>query len=201
MNSPACFRFFIHGCKVEVNFYFFAFLCIVSFFDKSGMLLFGVLSATLHELGHLAAMLLLPRQAPSEVRLTPFGIKIKNAPLAEFMDGSIAVLAAGSAVNFLLSAVTLPFSPRLAAMNFVMGAMNLLPVEMLDGGGIARLLLCRMVSQRTAEQLVTALSLLVLSGMSLLGVYILFRTRYNFTLLGMSLWMLFSLLLRLTNNQ
>ena len=194
MNS---FTFHIKGCKVSIDFYFFALLCVVSFFDTSGMLLFGILSATLHEWGHLTAMLLIPRQAPAAVHVTPFGIRIGGAPLAEFMDGSIIVLAAGSAVNLLLGACLLFFSPSLAAMNFVMGAMNLLPVEMLDGGGIARLLLCRKFSAHTAEILLTVSSLLILSGMSLTGVYILFRTRYNFTLLGMSLGMLLSMLLRL----
>ena len=198
MNS---FTFHIKGCKVSVNFYFFALLCVISWFDTSGMLLFGILSATLHELGHLTAMLLIPGQAPAAVSVTPFGIRIGGAPLAEFMDGSITVLAAGSTVNFLLGAALLPFSPQPATMNFVMGAMNLLPVTMLDGGGIARLLLCKVFPPSTAEKLLTALSLTVLSGLSLLGVAVLFRTRYNFTLLGMSLWMLFSLLLRLSKNQ
>lgn len=200
MNFSVFFTFCVKGCKVNINFYFFAFLAVISFFDKSGMLLFGMVSATLHELGHLTAMLLLPGQAPSEVSLTPFGIRIKNAPLAEFMSGSITVLAGGSAVNFLLAAATLPFAPRLSSLNFVMGAMNLLPVETLDGGGIARILLYRMCAQRTAEKISIAISLLVLSGMAMLGVYILFRTRYNFTLLGMSLWMLLSILVRLTKN-
>lgn len=194
------FTFHIKDCKVSVNFYFFAFLCVVSLLDKSGMILFGILSATLHELGHLIAMLIIPGQAPAAVCLTPFGIRIGGAPLAEFMSGHIIVLAAGSAVNLLLGVILLPFAPRLSTLNFVMGAMNLLPVEMLDGGGIMRLLLCKVFSQSTAEKLLIAISLIVLGGMSLLGVDILFRTRYNFTLLGMSLWMLFSLLLRLTKK-
>lgn len=193
-------RFRIRDCEIRLDFYFFAFLCIVSFFDKSGMILWGILSATMHECGHLAAMLLIPGQSPSEVCLTPFGIRIKNAPLAEFMGGSMIVLAAGSAVNMALAAVFFKLAPNLSALNFVMGAMNLLPVEMLDGGGIARLILCRIFNENTAEKILIVISLLVLTVMSLAGVYILFRTRYNFTFLGMSLWMLLSMLLRLAKE-
>ena len=191
----------IKDCEIKINFYFFALLCVISFFDKSGMILFGILSALLHESGHLAAMLLIPGQSPSEVCLTPFGIRIKKAPLAEFMGGNLIVLASGSAVNLVLAALLFPFWRDLAALNFVMGIMNLLPVETLDGGGIISLLLRRVCRQYTAEKITTSISLLVLIAMSFMGIYILFRTRYNFTLLGMSLWMLTTMLLRIMREE
>ncbi len=190
----------IKHCRIRINFYFFALLCVISFFDRSGMLLAGLLSALLHECGHLTVMLLTPGQAPSEISVTPFGIRIYGAPLAEFTDGSLAVLTAGSGANFLIGGAALVFSPHLAALNFVMGAMNLLPVDTLDGGGIVRLLLRRVCTERTAEYLLTALSLLTLTGMALAGVGILCRTGYNFSLLAMSLWLLLSLMLRLTGH-
>lgn len=192
--------FQIKNCSVHLNFYFFALACAVAFFDRSGLLLTGLLTALLHEAGHLAVMLVLPGQAPSEVCLTPFGIRIKRRPLSEFARGGIIVLAAGSAVNLTLAAVTAFFAPSFAAVNLAMGLMNLLPVDSLDGGGILKICLCRALDESLAERISTTVSIAVLFGMSFLGIYILFRTRYNFTLLGMSLWLLLSLVVRLLNS-
>lgn len=191
----------IKHCRIRVNFYFFALLCVIAFFDRSGMLLAGLVAALLHECGHLAVMLLLPGQTPSDISVTPFGIRIHESPLAEYRAGHLAVLAAGSGVNFFIGSVTMAFCPRFAALHFVMGAINLLPVDTLDGGGILRILLRRLFSQKTTERLLTVSSLVTLTALSLAGVYVLFRSRYNFTLLGMSLCLLFSLLLRLSRHK
>ncbi|MBQ1413392.1 MAG: hypothetical protein IIY93_09415 [Clostridia bacterium] len=187
-----------HG-TIRVDFFFFAVLCALSFFDRSGLLLPSLFSALLHEAGHLTAMYLLPGQAPTEMDVTPFGLRLHGAPLAEYMDGRLIVLAAGSAANWLAAGVLLPFFPRLAALNFVMGALNLLPVDSLDGGGLLRLVLRRRMGEAAAEAVLTAVSLLTLIVISLVGVTVLFRSRYNFTLLGLSLTLLFSLLLRLAH--
>ena len=192
--------FTVRQCRVTVGFPFFALLCALSLCDRSGMLLTGLSAALLHEAGHLTAMLLIPGQAPASVAVTPFGIRIGRRPLSSCANGCLTVLAAGSAVNLLVGALTLPFFPRLAALHLVTGGMYLLPVDTLDGGGILRLLLARFLPERAAEGALTVLSLLTLTALSLLGVTVLCRTRYNFTLLGMSLWLLLSLLLRLSGH-
>lgn len=198
------FSFYIkRRVRVNVSFYFFTVAAVIALFDRSGLLLMGLLSALLHEAGHLTAMLLLPGHAPTEISLTPFGLKIRSSPLAEFADGNPAVLAAGSGVNLALAAVFYFLVPRYAVMarfaslNLVMGTVNLLPVETLDGGGLLRLLLRRILSDRACDFVMTAVSLVTLTVMAFAGFIVLLRTRYNFTLLGMSLCLLFSLLLRL----
>lgn len=190
-------NFTLHGCKISVSFYFFAVAAIISFFDRSGMMPAGILSALLHESGHLIAMMIVPNQRPEEVSITPFGMKIKSNAMSELMRGRIIVLAAGSAVNLAIAALCLKSMPQIAAMNFVLGATNLLPVDTLDGGGIAKILLHSILGDKSAEMVCTIISLIVLSLMAFAGVYILFRTKYNFTLLGMSLWMLCVMIMRL----
>ena len=152
----SAFSFYIkRRVRVNVSFYFFAVAAVIALSDKSGMLLMGLLSAGLHEAGHLTAMLLLPGHAPTEISLTPFGLKIRSSPLAEFADGNPAVLAAGSGVNLALAAVFYALAhviscstcpAKFASLNLVMGTVNLLPVETLDGGGLLRLLLRRLFS-------------------------------------------------------
>ncbi len=192
--------FDLKGCKVRINFYFFASAVIMAMFDRSGMMLGGMLSALLHESGHLIAMTVIPRQHPKEISITPFGLKIQNNSMAEFARGRVVVLAAGSAVNFILAASLIKLSPQLASMNFVLGAMNLLPVESFDGGGILKHILSSFMSEKSAEIAVTAVSLIILSVLAFIGVYILFRTKYNFTLLGMSLWLLTTVVIRLARK-
>lgn len=200
----SAFSFYIkRRVRVNVSFYFFAVAAVIALFDKSGLLLMGLLSALLHEAGHLTTMLLLPGHAPTEISLTPFGLKIHSSPLAEFADGSPAVLAAGGGVNLALAAFFYFFLPRCAVMarfaslNLVMGTVNLLPVETLDGGGLLRLLLRRFLPDRTCDFVMSTVSLVTLTVMAFAGFIILLQTRYNFTLLGMSLCLLFSLLLRI----
>ena len=176
--------FFFRNCRVRVSFYFFALLCIAAFFDRSGFMMWGLLAAVLHECGHLAAMLVIPGHAPREIRLTPFGMRIENSPLLIDGRGNLLVLAAGSGTNFLCAAVTFGRLPAFSAVSLVLGLLNLLPVESLDGGRIL-LLLCRgIMSRRAAGILVKGLSWVTLSGMTLLGVCLLMDTGYNFSLLG-----------------
>ncbi len=192
--------FTFKGCKIKVSFYFFASVAIMALFDSSGMLIGGMLSATLHELGHLAAMLLIPDRQPSQISVTPFGLRIKGSPLAEFADGEIIVLSAGCAVNLVLAAATFGIFPKFAAMNLVLGALNALPVDSFDGGAIFKILLSRRFGAKATEVISTAVSLLVVIIMAFVGVRILFCTGYNFTLLGMSLWLLATIVLRLARG-
>lgn len=190
-------KFTFKGCTITINFYFFAIAAIISLFDSGGMMIGGIISAMLHEFGHLTAMMVIPGQIPAEVNVTPFGMRIKNNPVAEFMRGRITVLAAGSAVNLALAVIFISILPHFAAMNFILGTMNLLPVDTLDGGGIMKNLLCRRFSEKISECILTVISIVVLIALAFVGVYILFRTRYNFTLLGMALWLLVSVILHL----
>ncbi|MDD6396258.1 MAG: site-2 protease family protein [Firmicutes bacterium] len=193
-------NFILKGCKVSINFYFFASAVVLAMFDRSGMMLGGIISALMHESGHLAAMLIIPHQHPKEISITPFGLKIQNNSMAEFARGRVVVLAAGSVVNLILAACLFRLSPRLAAMNFVLGTMNLLPVESFDGGGILKLALSWFIGSKKAEIAVTVVSVIILTALAFVGVYILFRTKYNFTLLGMSLWLLVTVIIRLVKK-
>ena len=178
--------FRVMNCRVRVNFYFFALLCAAASFDRGGMMLWGLLAALLHECGHIAAMVTLPGQAPDEIRLTPFGIRIQSNPLSQLGKGSCPILAAGSAANFLCAAATFGFLPDFAAVSLVLGLLNLLPVGSMDGGGLLRLALERHLSEETASRVLHIISWSTLCGMMLLGIYVLTVTGYNFTLLGAS---------------
>lgn len=181
------FSVFHKKCRVKISFYFFALLCLAASFDRSGIMVWGLLAALLHECGHVTAMLLLPGQAPREISVTPFGMKIDSSPLAAFDKGSLPVLAAGSGVNFISAAVTFGFLPDFAAVSLVLGLFNMLPVENMDGGGILRIALERILSDNSADRVMKIISWVTLAAMLLLGIYVLVVTGYNFTWIGTAL--------------
>jgi Zn-dependent proteases len=173
-------------CRVKVSFYFFAIACAAAFFDRSGVMLWGMLAALLHECGHVAVMAAIPGQLPREVSLTPFGVKIEKSPLSEYGSGHLAVLGAGSCVNLITAAVTFGFLPTFASVSFLLGVMNLLPVEGMDGGGILRSVLGKFRKGRSADRAGRIISWGTLVGMTILGIYVLVSTGRNFTLLAMA---------------
>ena len=179
--------FRIGKCRVSVSFYFFALLCAASFFDRTGNLPWGLLAASLHEAGHLAAMFFIPGNAPEEVSVTPFGMRIERNPLSEFGRGNAFVLAAGSGMNFLCAAVTFGFLPQFASVSLVLGVLNVLPVEGMDGGGILRIVLEQTFAPGKAGFLLKIVSYATLAAMLLTGILVLAATGYNVTLIGVTL--------------
>ena len=177
-------NFTVKNCRVSVNFYFFALICAAAFFDRSGVMQWGLLAALLHECGHLAAMLLIPGQSPGKISITPFGMKIENSPLSEFARGNSVVLAAGSVVNLLSAAVTFGIQPDFAAVSLVLGMMNLLPVEGMDGGGLLRNIIEGFLPPSSAGRVMNYVTWTTLGAMFLLGLYVLIATGYNISLLG-----------------
>ena len=178
-------------CRVKISFYFFALLCLAAFLDRGGVLLWGLFAALLHEGGHIVAMRLTAEGLPKEIRLTPFGVRIENSPLAETGRGRLGVLAAGSGMNFLCVAVTFGILPSFAAVSLVLGILNLLPVEGMDGGGILLLLLERekekkRLSAKAASRLYRIVTTGTLCLTALAGVAVLLATGGNGTLLGVA---------------
>ncbi|MFR7484548.1 MAG: hypothetical protein ACLUVP_04510 [Acutalibacter sp.] len=71
-----------------------------------------------------------------------------------------------------------------------------LPIEPLDGGMALHSLLCARMKASTAARVSTALSAACLLPLAVLGFAILLRTRYNFTLLAMSLYLMLYLVFK-----
>ena len=176
--------FYLGGCRIRVSFYFFALVCAGAFFDRSGITLLGLAAAFLHEAGHLAAMLTLPGEFPGEISVTPFGIRIRGDSLSRSDWASPLVLAAGSGVNLLSVAVTFGFLPEFAAVSFVIGAINLLPVEGTDGGGLVAYAAEKRLPADVSVRVTGIISFVTLCAMALAGIIVLVATGYNFTLLG-----------------
>lgn len=155
---------------------------------------YGVMA--IHECAHLLAALWIGLK-PSYMAFYPFGVNLRlfNKIVYGLAD-EIILYAAGPCVNGLLAAVSLfwfgdyGWGRWFYYSNLLMFFMNLLPVAPLDGGIIFKKILCRRLGYyegtRTARAVSAVLSLCFL-GAGIYGVYI---TGYNFTVLFLSVLMI-----------
>lgn len=191
--------FVLGCCRVEVKFSCFALFAFCCLFAGAPSSAFLFLAVALHELAHLTVLLLF-RAPPKAVQLSALGCRVvlssehrltyrKNAivslagPFANLLSwGIMALLAKGSHV--------------FAAASLTLGLFHTLPIEPLDGGLALRSLLSGAMDERKAGKITFFLSLSLLLPLSVLGFLILLRTRYNFSLLLMSLYLMLYLVLK-----
>ena len=83
-----------------------------------------------------------------------------------------------------------------AAANLSVGLFNCLPVMSLDGGQLLYLLLCRRFSQEFSEKAVDVCTFVCIFPLAALGFLVLLRSENNFSLLFVSIYLVFSLLFK-----
>lgn len=165
-------------------------------FDPGAVLLLGLLlfalslqeivalllSACVHELGHVAAMLSLGVPIYG-VRFAVSGPVIRCGAVSSRMQQFFCALA-GPALGVLLAGVIFPFWPLCAEVSLLLSLMNLLPVSPLDGG--------RALSSLTAgkrEEILARTSFLIPVGVMAAGLW-LFAQGLGLGLLVFGAWLL-----------
>lgn len=186
-----------HRPGIEVSPGFLLLLGVLFWLDEGvGLLAWGLLACLLHELGHVAAALAFGGRV-DRLSLTAVGAELSfayPAPLSYGRDSLVAL--AGPAVNLLAGGAALALDCYLpAALNFGIGAFNLLPIQPLDGGRVLYNLLAEQLDPDWAERLMTAAAGCLVGG--LVGAGAVVAARYaNVTLLITALWLLLGVLRR-----
>ncbi len=194
-------QFHIGRCLVKIRALFFAVLGFLLFSSMGEGAIFGLLAAVLHELGHLGCMTLFG-VPPREVRLNPFGIDIVEQDDSGRSYGKDSLIAlAGPAINLLAWLTGWGIQQGLGAdigewmlANLAIGLMNLMPVESLDGGQALYAALCIRWSEETSAKIVVAVSFVTLIPLATTGFFLLLQSHYNFSLLLISVYLIFLLL-------
>lgn len=161
-----------------------------------GVLLLAIL---IHECGHLLCAFFLDWQRP-HIQFSPAGIVLQYSGMHP-PGQEILVCLAGSAVNFITAGVdfccrnfsiigeSALFNEMLFFYSIGLGAVNLLPIQGMDGGGILNGVCSQFFLPDRAYQICRAgsvLSVLFLWGINL---YIQMKIGFNLSLLAVSLYL------------
>lgn len=137
------FKIKIKNTTYGVSFSFFFVVALVSVCSgtQADMLFVTLMCCALHELGHLVLMTAFG-SSPQEIVVYGGGIRITpdNKQLSKYHE--LVVLFAGPAVNFMLCLLSYMANGGgfFCQVNFLLGALNLLPFRYFDGGRILALL-------------------------------------------------------------
>ena len=192
-------EFSVKGCSLTIRFSFFAllaFCCLFAGASSSAFLLFAVF---LHETAHLLVMCLF-HAPPKAVQLSALGcrmILLEERPIG--YGQNVLVSLAGPLVNLLSFGLMALFDEQnhiFAAASLTLGFFHCLPIEPLDGGLALRAFLSSFLEAEKAEKITFTVSLTFLFPLAVLGFFVLLHTRYNFSLLLMSLYLMLYLVLK-----
>lgn len=156
-----------------------------------------LLSMALHEGGHLLAMAQCGA-APRQLELSALGCRIVLPPVPLTPSQNAAISLSGPAANlvfFLLCVLACHAAAPFALSNLALGLLHLLPIEPLDGGLALHALLEAKLTPAAADRVSRAAAVGLLVPLAALGFLVLLRTRYNYTLLALAVYLMLYLVL------
>ena len=127
---------------------FVLYLLVLSYLNPNDVFYPFLLAAALHEGAHLLALRVLGKRALS-LTLSFAEAELKTEMLTPWEE--LAVCAAGPAANFLCAASFRGTFSHFAAVSFLLGGVNLLPILPLDGGRMLRAVLELIVKDRAEK--------------------------------------------------
>ena len=186
----------LHIAKTElfIGYEAAATLTAVLLLDRENRFICCILAAILHELGHIL-MMVFCRVRVRSLKIRLFDILIE-ADEARCVRDDVLITSGGVMMNFLFAAILCPFSMKLGLPHLALGVFNLLPVMSLDGGRLLCILLSRRCSQRAVMIVLRVTTFVFILPLMTAGLYILFNSGYNYTLLIVSLYLTAVLLLK-----
>lgn len=181
----------IGTCRIAIRFSFFALLAFCCIFTGIGIGLSCFFAAILHESAHLLMMWLFG--APPDIaELSAMGCRVEVARENRLTDRQQALISlAGPGGNLFaaLASWAVGLGSDFAGINLAMCLMHSLPIEPLDGGLALRYVLRNRFGVERAEQASRVVSLICLFPLAAAGYFLLLRTKYNFSLLALSMYL------------
>ena len=187
--------FKLFNIEFQISVPFAVMLAFLLVTDKTGMMSASVSAVALHELGHLIWMKRC-RTAPKSVKMTVGGVLMVGNAYCTAKE-SIAIALAGPVANFVFTAVFyilgLYFDSFLLAafgvVQFLVGAVNLLPIRGLDGGTVVRILLEK-YCKRNVGLILKLVSIGGSIGVLVLGVAVAVKNTSNPSLLLLGIYLI-----------
>lgn len=189
--------------KIEISFTLICIAGICVILGITSGFVWCAAAVLIHELGHLLMMIKLGF-LPEKIKISAFEIKIFDSKRQSRSEKqNFFIIFSGPAVNFICfipfyllyllgDENFLPF----ALANLSVGLFNSLPVLSLDGGQIIFILLKRRLNPARAEKIVDIITLITIFPLAVLGFAVLFKSKYNFSLLFICAYLIISLVTR-----
>lgn len=196
----------LFNCKVNISFPLIAILTLSTILDKSYISTLGFLATILHESGHILAMKIKGCKV-EEIQLNLFKFNIVDNSRNEknFFD-DIFVLILGPIFNLFIAFVffiIFIFSKKIYLFyfcleNLLIGLINLMPIMSLDGGQIFYIFLILKLNEKSAYYILNIISIILLVPITILSFFILINSKYNFSLLGICLYLILLIIFKNT---
>ncbi len=171
---------------VEISFWFVALFAFLLVIDEKLNLAMALSAVFIHEASHVLAIVLVGERV-EKICFSAFNLNIGAklytlTPLKKFI-----VAFSGPFANILLFISLNKFFPDFAAVNLAYGCFQLLPINSLDG----ETMLSSFNISINALKIVSVLCCFLLA---VLGFIVLLNSRFNFSILAVSLMLLYSTL-------
>ena len=197
--------FKIGNCRICISPLFAVMLSLILLIDRTGIMLFGILSVIIHETGHLVFMFL-TKKHPEKVVFQLGGIIITSKKTASY-NSELLIALGGCLLNFLacLTSGFIYLYNRnemmfiFSAANFGLMIFNLMPINSLDGMDIIKFSLLKKYSLEKVRSVCNIISLCFLLVASFLSVYSVVTLGLNPTILICLLYLLILTLLSMKN--
>ncbi len=180
----------IRICKyLYINILTVIFFCTCYAFGKESFFLVSYFSMFLHELGHLTAALLIGLK-PSRISLHPFGVNLRlKSTFVYSLADEIILYISGPLVNIILALIfnTVFHNTYAFSVNIALFITNILPIIPLDGGNILKKVISFKAGETIASYIIRISSFLIGTIIFLTGVYSVYITGYNYSVIFMSI--------------
>lgn len=158
-------EFRLGRCLIAISPLFVCFLCIILLVDRTGIMLLGLISVVIHELGHLIFMIITKKQ-PESVSFQLGGIIIKSNGFSGYnndfliaMGGCLFNLIAFSFSSYFYYKTKSEMAMLFSAANLGLFLFNLLPVSGLDGMDLIKLKLLKKFSIEKTNKICNIISI------------------------------------------
>ena len=155
--------FYVNKTKIRIE-YSFLLMIAFSVLLKSRNIAFVLLFSSMHEIGHLIALLIFGGRA-KEINISFYGIGLKYDYSFSFLK-ELLLFSAGIIVNLLLCLLNINRN-----INLSLALINMLPLYPLDGGRILKLILNKLFYLNVSDYIFKTVSFIVLALLVLYSIY------------------------------
>ncbi len=180
----------IKKIKINISVYFAAVITFALLFIPNGNALTTLLCCIFHEIGHMTAIAVFKGNIKS-VTLGAYGMRIDTIQSYRISPKKeIIISLAGPIVNFALVVFGILLKNKtLINVNLCLGIFNLMPTGTTDGQTALFNALILHTERQKVEIILKRISETFLIVFYALGIIVLIKTKYNFSLLAMALYM------------